>query len=267
MQLLVAGSDRVDAGKTTFSAGLVAHTDAVPYKPRAGNDYWHDHEDVMDATADGRLYGKDAKKLVSASDRSRAPESINPVHRLWTPSPGPKTGLLGDENREFLVDRVGESYVVNETVPVPATIEARLPLDDPIRVASLEHCNEVMRERHLPALNELGEEIASQQRAVIESYADIARPLHGLEPDAVAVVEPTQARIYDGQRYSKACAVASGGPRTGQLEERVGSVIDLIDDVATIELPPLRDAERGDPDRIAAAYESAYDRLVAAAIE
>ncbi len=40
MKLLVAGGDRVDAGKTTFSTGLLARTDAVGFKPRAGNDYW-----------------------------------------------------------------------------------------------------------------------------------------------------------------------------------------------------------------------------------
>jgi len=48
--ILVAGGARVDAGKTTFSTGLVADLaaragDAVGVKPRAGNDYWYDHDD------------------------------------------------------------------------------------------------------------------------------------------------------------------------------------------------------------------------------
>jgi predicted P-loop ATPase/GTPase len=266
MQLLVAGSDRVDAGKTTFSAGLVAHTGAMPYKPRAGNDYWHDHTDVIEAASDGRLYGKDAKTLVSAAAVERRPESINPVHRLWTPSPGPATGILGEESRTFLVDRVGERYVVNDTVTMPDPVAAQLPLDDPVRVSSLEQCNEVMSQLHLPALAELREEIATQERTVIESYADVARPLTGLDPDAVAVVEPTRARIYDGSRYHKACEVASGGPGTGQLEERVDSVIDLLDVETTIALPALGDADRSDPESIADAYEPAYDQLIATAL-
>jgi len=49
MRLLVAGADRVDAGKTTFATGLVAETGAVGFKPRAGNDYWFHHEDVRAA--------------------------------------------------------------------------------------------------------------------------------------------------------------------------------------------------------------------------
>lgn len=45
MTLLVAGSERVDAGKTTFALGLIASLDGVGFKPRAGNDYWFHHDD------------------------------------------------------------------------------------------------------------------------------------------------------------------------------------------------------------------------------
>ncbi len=69
MTILVAGSDRVDAGKTTFTVGLLAHHDAVGFKPRAGNDFWFDHDDAKRALSEGRLYGKDAKRLAA---RARA---------------------------------------------------------------------------------------------------------------------------------------------------------------------------------------------------
>jgi predicted P-loop ATPase/GTPase len=39
MNLLVAGDRDLDAGKTTFSVGLIERTGAVGYEPRAGNDY------------------------------------------------------------------------------------------------------------------------------------------------------------------------------------------------------------------------------------
>ncbi|MEF8791499.1 MAG: ATPase, partial [Haloarculaceae archaeon] len=65
MRLLVAGADRVDAGKTTFSTGLVHETGATGYKPRAGNDYWFDHDDYRRAVDAGRLYGKDARRLAA----------------------------------------------------------------------------------------------------------------------------------------------------------------------------------------------------------
>jgi len=128
--VLVAGADRVDAGKTTFSTGLIERLDAVGYKPRAGNDYWFDHDDYRRAVADGRLYGTDAQRLTAAGTADLAPEEINPVHRLWRPSPGPGNGLLGQAHREFVFDRVGGAYVVNDGADVPASAVEALPLAD-----------------------------------------------------------------------------------------------------------------------------------------
>ena len=88
MRLLVAGDARVDAGKTTFSTGLCEYLDAPGYKPRAGNDHWFDHDDYLAAVTEGRLYGKDARRLASASPGDPEPEALNPLHRLWRPAPG-----------------------------------------------------------------------------------------------------------------------------------------------------------------------------------
>ncbi|MFB6184781.1 MAG: ATPase [Haloarculaceae archaeon] len=267
MRLLVAGANRVDAGKTTFSVGLVARTNAVGYKPRAGNDYWFDHDDYRRAVEEGRLYGKDAKRLAAASPGEVRPEAINPIHRLWRPSPGPASGLLGQDDREFVLDRVGETYVVNATVDVPDSARQHLPLEEAVRVDSLAAFNDVMAETHLPAQRALADDVAAADRAVVESYGDVARPYASVDPDAVAVVEPGRARVYDGQRYAKGCEVAIGGPGDGQLEERVGSVVDLVDPEATVGLPPLTDVERDDPAAVADAYDHAYDALLATAFE
>lgn len=267
MDLLVAGADRVDAGKTTFSVGLLERTGAVGYKPRAGNDYWHDHDDYELATADGRLYGKDAKRLVAASALEAEPEAVNPVHRLWQPSPGSATGILGSEDRSFLVDRVGDQFVVNGTVSLPDSLRDRLPLENAHAVTTLDEFNDVMAHLHVPALESLAREIDSTQRTVVESYGDVARPLGELDPDAVAVVEPSRARIYDGDRYAKACEVATGGPGTGQLEERVGSVIGIVDPLATVQLPALASEAHRDPAAVAEAYEPAYDALIGTALD
>ncbi|WP_436924009.1 ATPase [Halosimplex amylolyticum] len=267
MRILVAGGARVDAGKTTFSTGLVARTDAVGYKPRAGNDYWFDHDDFRTATADGRLYGKDARKLAAASDVPVEPEDVNPVHRLWRPSPGSASGLLGRDDREFLVDRVGDGYVVNGTVDIPRAVRDALPLADAPRVSSIAEFNDCMAERHLPAQRALCDEVAAADRAVVESYADVARPFRAIDPDAVAVVEPGRVRVYDGDRYGKGCAVASGGPDAGQLEERVGDVTDLVDPATEAPLPPLSADARADPKSVADAYDHAYDAVLATAFE
>ena len=269
MKLLVAGAAEVDAGKTTFSTGLIDRTGARGFKPRAGNDYWYDHDDYRRAVADGRLYGKDAERLAAVSPGELRPEEINPIHRLWLPRPGSGQGVLGRDGRSFVVDRVrtpdGEDrYVHNGSIEIPPTARRRLPLETARGVDSLPAFNELMAELHAPATAALGDVIADRDAAVVESYADIARPLPDFEPDAVAVVDPRRCRIYGGERYAKACEVAGGSAHEGQLEERVEHVIELLDPIDRLTLPALTSDERDDPAVVAEAYADAYDALLAA---
>jgi predicted P-loop ATPase/GTPase len=265
MNILVAGSARVDAGKTTFAVGFLERTGAVGFKPRAGNDYWFDHDDYRLAVDQGRLFGADARKLAAASPGTRDPEAINPIHRLWRPSPRGGSGLLGREDREFVLDRVGDRYVVNDTQSIPMLAREQLGLDGAVRVDSLSEFNDAMASLHVPAQRSLLEEVAAADRALVESYADVARPTRDLEPDAVAVVEPGRVRLFDGRRYVKACEVAAGGPTRGQLEERVPNVTDLVDPVTEVALAPLTSEQRADPGAVADRYESAYDGLLSVA--
>ncbi|MXV62494.1 ATPase [Natronorubrum sp. JWXQ-INN-674] len=276
MILLVVGADRVDAGKTTFSTGLLERTGAVGYKPRAGNDYWFDHDDCERALADGRLYGKDAERLARAEKRGREPEALNPVHRLWQPTPGGGTGLLGRADREFLVDRVGRpeddgpdpTFVRNATADIPDAVADSLPLEDAIPVETVDEFNDLAERRYVPAFERVAAEIESTEVAVVESYSDIARPLQSLDPaaiSAVAVVEPARAQIYPGDRYCRACEIASSSPKDGALEKRVPDVLEYLDPIARIRLPALGSDEREDPARTARAYDAAYDALLDAA--
>jgi len=269
MRLLVAGDDEVDAGKTTFTAGLVERTGVRGFKPRAGNGYWYDHDDYRRAVETGRLYGKDAKRLADASPGDVRPEAINPVHRLWLPTPGRGKGLLGREGRAFLVDRVtdpaaGDRHVVNGTVEVPEAAERGLPLASAAVVESLPELNELMSRHHAPALDALSERIAERDAAIVESYADIARPLSAFVPDAVAVVEPRRCRVYDGERYARACDVAGGSAHEGRLEERVDDVIELLEPAASVTLPALGGDEQSDRSTVAEAYDDAYRALLGA---
>jgi len=276
MKLLVAGADRVDAGKTTFSTGVLERIGGVGYKPRAGNDYWFDHDDYRAAVDAGRLFGKDAKRLTAASDVEVTPEAINPIHRLWRPFPGTGRGLIGGTDRRFVLDRVGEAFVVNAGADVPRSAREELPIDDAARVRTVEELNQLTADRYLPLLATLADEIRERDRAVIESYGDVALPLGDVEVDAVGVVEPGRARVYDGDRYLTACEVVAGsgrrtgrafGGRVGTLEERVDDVTAHIDPTATVSLPALGSDERADPAAVADAYEVAYDALLAEAVE
>ncbi|MFB6218968.1 MAG: ATPase [Halobacteriaceae archaeon] len=264
MQLLVAGAAEVDAGKTTFSIGLLERVGGVGFKPRAGNDYWYDHDDYERATTDGRLYGNDARRLAAASAADLAPEEINPVHRLWRPAPG-EAGLVGPEGRAFVCDRVGDGYVVNAAADVPPSARERLPLADAERVADIGALNEVARERHLPALAALGERVRATGRAVVESYGDIALPVRELTPDAAAVVEPGRVRVYGGAPYARAHE-ATETSAAGQLEQPVGAVVGPLDPAATVGLPALPAEQRADPGAVADAYEVAYDALLGVAV-
>ncbi|MGQ3413281.1 ATPase [Natrinema sp. LN54] len=275
MILLVVGADRVDAGKTTFSAGLLERTGAVGYKPRAGNDFWFDHDDCRRALADGRLYGKDAARLSAADGRDRPPERLNPVHRLWQPAPGGDSGLLGRADREFLVDRVGRDgddplFVRNETAEIPDAVAEALPLEDAIPVETVDEFNDLARQRYVPAFERLAADIESEDVAVVESYSDIARPLEALDPSsvaAVAAVEPGRVRTYAGDRYYRACEIASSSPRDGAVEKRVGDALDYLDPLERVSLPALGEDARTDPARIADAYADAYDAVLDAAAQ
>ena len=259
---LVAGADPVDAGKTTFATGLLARVGGLGAKPRAGNDHWFDHDDVLDAVADGRLYGKDAARLAAAADGDDAPEAINPVHRLWRPAPG-GDGFVGAADRQYVLDRAGDGWIVNEHADVPPAVAAALPLGAARRVSTVAGLNAALEALAFPAIEALEERVRAAETVVVESYGDVARPMADLAVDRVAVVEPGRARVYDGERYGAAADVAGGRPRDGRLEERVGDVVDLLEPEATVALAPLRDAARREPARVAEAYAPAYDALVA----
>jgi len=270
MRLLVAGGDRVDAGKTTFSTGLCEHVDATGFKPRAGNDYWFDHDDYEHAVGDGRTYGKDARRLAAASAGSVSPEAINPLHRLWRPSQRSGSGLIGASHREFVLDRVTvdgtDEYVVHADADVPASAREHLPLADATAVDSVAAFNDVMADRHAAALDALASAVRARDRAVVESYGDVAIPLSNVAFDAVAVVDPGRARVYDGDRYAKARSVVGGSARQGLFEETTGDVLEHCDPQATVALPALASDERADPATVADAYEVAYDALVSTAL-
>lgn len=299
-RFLVAGGARVDAGKTTVTVGFLSYlshrgVDPLGVKPRAGNDFWYDHDAVRRAFNDGALYGKDVERLAAASgtglDSSRdsgtrettetSPDTtgrspqrtrvtdINPVHRLWRPTPG-RTGLLGEQDRTFMIDRVstreGPVYVINASAEqdgyIPATAYETLSLEDATRVRSIEALNEVTAELYLDAFRRLSTRLETLSRPlVIESYADVAVPLE-IPVDAVAVVDPTRVRVYEGPRFLEARERVAGSPRQGSFESHTDAVTDLLDPDAIHRVEPLAETQRKTPSVVANRYATVYDSLL-----
>ena len=265
MHVLIAGGDRVDAGKTTFAAGFVRWlpVDARVFKPRAGNDYWFDHDDVRRALATGQLHGKDVQRLIAAERAETPPAARNPVHRLWRPTPG-ATGLLGEPGRTALVDRVGAGddrlFVVNGTVELPEPVASALPLGSARRVDSLSAFNEAMETVHAPALGALDERIRSATHAVVEAYGDVATATGHSPYDAVAVVQPSRVRLYDGDRWAVARRAATD-TAGGRREIRTSQITGMLEPVSRHELQPAPASVRDDPDALADRYGDSYDRL------
>ncbi|MFB6173470.1 MAG: ATPase, partial [Halobacteriales archaeon] len=230
------------------------------FKPRAANDYWLHHDEYRAVLRRGRLHGRDARRLAAVGD-IEDPRAINPVHRLWQPAPGGGTGLLGVPDAEFVLDRAGGTYVRNETVEPPPGLADAFPLEDAIGVGTLEECNAVMEDHHLPATEALAGDIEAAGDAVVESYQDVANPL-GIEFDRVAVVEPMRVRVYEGGRYRRACRAAGRSHREGRLEATTDDVTSAIDPLRVEPLVPLTGPQREDPAEVAAAYGAAYDAVL-----
>ena len=259
-RILVAGNATVDAGKTTFTRGLLTTLGGRAIKPRAGNNWWYDHQTVRRALDDGRLFGADAEQLADAHSNAVRPESVNPFHRLWQPAPyAPGDGLIGGIDMEFVLDRVGNHFVVNAQATLPGAVSEALPLADATVVRTLPELNDAMRERHLPRLQGFEAALEGEPTLIVESYGDIALPTASIAYDCVAVVEPGRVRYYDGDRFTRVAQAVSSSPREGSMEPVVPDVIRELEPFADLPLPPLRDSQRTTAREIAEAYSSAYE--------
>lgn len=262
MRVLVAGSRQVDAGKTTFTRGLIASTGAPAYKPRAANNRWYDYDAYRQALDAGVLYGKDARLLAAAHGSTVAPETINPIHRLWQPIPDPTGGIHEQPYRQFMLDRVGDTYVRNANAELPAELEAALPLAATETVGSLREMNDTVERRYLPTIERWENRVNDDPVAIVESYGDIAMPVQAVEFDIVAAVEPGRVRFFEGRRYGRAATAIPRTPREGTMEPVVEDVIAEIRCLGEADLPPLAADVRQEDESIADAYGEAYDTLL-----
>lgn len=252
--LLVVGLKEWEAGKTTVAQALLLSlhdlgVNAAGFKPKAGNTLWYDYDVVYESLNQGRLYGKDSKRLREASCTDLPEELISPIHRLWaTPPHHLKQNLT--TLPYFIVDRVTlwqekseEIAVVNDTLPFSYGREHLVnnlyqAMTEVRHVSNVKELNEVITGYYPRAVEQAYKRISSQHEAVVcESYADIALPWKGLKNlDLVLAVQPGYVQAYSPEKYLSAVSLSAKRKR----EQRTQEVLDLLNPIKTVKFPPYR---------------------------
>lgn len=269
-KFLIVGLKEEDAGKTSLALALLAYLrekgfNACGFKPRAGNSLWYDYDVVHEALSQGRLYGKDAKLLKTASASGSAAgggvvnanlieEFINPIHRLWAEPPliDPITQIpyfILDRITLWLKEGVRNLVVENEALPVEyrcndATVEKlRAKASSIYHVRDLDTLNKLTDGYYDLAVELVYKEMNKQYDCVvIESYSDIALPWKGIKDlNAVIGVKPGQISVYEPEKYLTAVQLSVS---TYSQEELVTSrIVDLIKPIKGVKVPPFRSEE------------------------
>ncbi len=266
LQILIVGLKEKDAGKTSLALALLAYLkekgfNACGFKPRAGNSVWYDYDVVQGALSHGRLYGKDAKLLKSASaSRSVAgaanlvEEFINPIHRLWAEPP-----LIDPISQIpfFILDRVtlwlkeGARNLVVENNALPVECRCNDALFENLRTkaSSIYHVRDLntlntLTEKYYDLAVELVYKKMNKQYdcVVIESYSDVALPWKGLRDlNAVIGVKPGQISVYDPEKYL--AAVQLSASTYSQEELTTSRILELVKPIKVVKVPPFRSEE------------------------
>lgn len=264
------GLKEKDAGKTSLALALLAYLkekgfNACGFKPRAGNSVWYDYDVVHEALSQGRLYGKDAKLLKTASaygsvagagvaNANLIEEFINPIHRLWA---GPSLTDPISQIPYFILDRitlwfkegVRNLVVVNEALPVEYKCDDKLLRKLHARASSIYHVRDLNTLNKLTAdYYDLAVELAYKKMVeqhdyvVIESYSDIALPWKGINDlDVVFGVKPGQISVFEPKKYLTAVQLSAS--TYSQEEFATSKIVELIKPIKEARVPPFRSEE------------------------
>jgi predicted P-loop ATPase/GTPase len=259
---LIVGLKEKDAGKTSFALALLAYLreegiNASGFKPRAGNSVWYDYDVLHEALTQGRLYGKDAKLLSSASAYSsvstaQIEEFINPIHRLWAE---PSRINPISQIPYFILDRVTLWYKdgVKNLVVENEALSADYNNADFRNIR--DNASTIYQVRDLKTLNTITEKyyshavelaykrmLVQHEYVVIESYSDIALPWNGLNDlDIIIGVKPGQMRIYEPKKYLAAVQLVA--TTYSQEEISTARIVELIKPSKVVNVPPFRSEE------------------------
>lgn len=208
MDVVLVNGLRESAGKTTTTLGLYENLsqdrDVNLFKPLAGNDYWYDHDLVLESLEKGTIYGRDAKELSKQTNHS--PLTVNPFHRLWCPPQvlGKKT----TQNRYHILDRakINDEQIIieNKDIERPKKIEEKINPKKRLSYSNMSELNDFIEENYLSSIKSAANHLMDCDLLLVESYSQVAIPSNIGNIDAVVTVEPGKAYITRGSRYMDA---------------------------------------------------------------
>ncbi|OKY77524.1 MAG: putative P-loop ATPase/GTPase [Candidatus Methanohalarchaeum thermophilum] len=209
MDVVLINGLRESAGKTTTTLGLhenlSQNRDVNLFKPLAGNDYWYDHDLVVESLEKGTIYGHDARELSKQTGNN--PLTVNPFHRLWCPPQvlGKKSTT---QNRYHILDRVkvDEEQIIieNKDIEIPKKIEEKLNPENRLSYSGMSELNDFIEENYLSSIKSAADHLMDCDLLLVESYSQVAIPSNIGNIDAVVTVEPGKAYIMEGSRYMDA---------------------------------------------------------------
>ncbi|WP_457619711.1 hypothetical protein [Methanopyrus sp.] len=264
--VLVVGLLETDSGKTTAALPLVSALDLVPFKPRSGHNVWLHYDHTRRCVELGLPVSRDVFRLAEVAGVDLPLTTLNPVHRVWT-SPDVGAAVNSDVSLRYLSAQT-DAYVLMDRLDETVFLytegtELRYVPDETMEMTR--EC-EVEEAREEPAPEELRRTIdrawsrvRKEGPVLVESLNNMAVPWPGvLKCDGVAVaVGPGTALVYDLKDYARA-AETLAGPEAVTL-----SLLEVLEPLEVVRLPPLDRSRRSDPRKL----EEAYRELIGAVKE
>ena len=250
-RVLIVGLRESSSGKTSLAQAMLLYLrekgfKACGFKPKAGNNIWYDYDVIHEALSKGRLYGKDAKLLKTASGTDLPEEVISPIHRLWTLPPLEKT--VFSEVPYFIADRItvcdggcSDHIVINDALPSELREEELVQklCQRSVKthhVSTLDELNSVVNHYYDYATQKAYEKIAEEHEIVVyESYANNALPWTGIRKlDLVLATEPGRVYAYNSHKYLSAVELS----RNLRKEITANEVCELLKPLKILKIPP-----------------------------
>ncbi len=264
--VLVVGLLESDSGKTTASIPLVSALDLVPFKPRSGHNVWLHYDHTRKCVELGIPVSRDVTRLLDAAGEDLPPTLVNPFHRVWT-TPDVAKAVESEMSLRYVSSRP-DAYVLfdrlGDTVRLYGS-DADLRYLPEEATQMLENCDRIEEHAEEPSPKEIYRVIDRAWRKIrregpvlVESLNNLAAPWPGVlkEQGVVVAVGPGTALLYDLRDYARAVETMASGREPVTL-----SVLEVLEPIEVVRLPPLSREERTDPRKLEESYEALVEAV------